>query len=70
MHSRTGTGGGLFVGTVLLVWGTLILLLNLGVLTSVLFKTWWPLILIAAGAAKLVYRATWYRHRKPYSDFA
>jgi hypothetical protein len=70
MQSRACVARGLLAGIILLVGGTLILLLNIGVFNTVVFRTWWPLLLIAAGAAKLVHRGTWYRHRKPYSDFA
>ena len=71
MHSRMQSGSrGLFASMVLLFWGAFILLLNLGVFSSVVFRTWWPLILIAAGAVKLLHRGFWYRPRRPYSDFA
>ena len=55
-------------GLVLLSIGTIFLLVNLGIFESRLFETWWPLLLIALGAAKLLGRG-WYRPRKPYTDF-
>jgi len=53
----------------LLSFGTVFLLVNLGIVESRLFETWWPLLLIALGAAKLLGRRGWYRTRKPYTDF-
>lgn len=62
---------GLLRGAWLVVIGMILLLLNLGVLQSHLFRTWWPLLLIAAGAAKVllyVWRGT--GSGGPYSNFA
>ena len=56
-------------GLVLLSIGTIFLLVNLGIVQWTFLQTWWPLLLIALGAAKLFGRRGWYRRRKPYTDF-
>lgn len=62
---------GLLRGAGLVLIGVLFLLLNLGVLESHVFRTWWPLLLIAAGAARLfVYAWRGNRSGGPYSNFA
>jgi len=56
-------------GVVLLLIGTAFLLRNLGVINESLFQTWWPLLLIAAGVAKLLTVRGFSRPTKPYTDF-
>ena len=67
--ARSYTAKRIICGLVLLSFGTVFLLVNLGIVESRLFETWWPLLLIALGAAKLLGRRGWYRTRKPYTDF-
>ena len=73
MKSRFQASGrhALFRGALLILIGIVFLLVNLGILQSVLFRTWWPLLLIIAGAVNLF---VFFRHRhrggRPYTDFA
>jgi hypothetical protein len=53
-ESRGCLRGGLVAGIVLLSLGLLFLLANLGILDSRLMHTWWPLLLIVLGLAKLL----------------
>jgi cell wall-active antibiotic response 4TMS protein YvqF len=62
--------GRLFGGVLLLSLGTIFILVNLGIVESRLVHTWWPLLLIGLGTAKLVGLRGWRRPRRPYSDFA
>ena len=62
-------GRGFFGGIVLLSLGVIFLLTNLGIVQANLFRTWWPLLLIFIGAARLFGRGRWYRPRGPYNDF-
>jgi LiaI-LiaF-like transmembrane region len=62
--------GRLFGGVLLLSLGTIFILVNLGIVESRLVHTWWPLLLIGLGTAKLVGWRGWRRTRRPYSDFA
>jgi len=66
---RAYTAKRIIGGLVLLSIGIVFLLVNLGMVESRLLQTWWPLLLIAVGAAKLFGRRGWYRTRKPYTDF-
>jgi RsiW-degrading membrane proteinase PrsW (M82 family) len=70
LQSRTCAGRSLVGGVVLLLIGVVFLLLNLGVFQSMVFRTWWPLLLIVLGLTKLFGRSWWNRPRGPYSDFA
>lgn len=54
---------------VLLTVGTAFLLRNLGIIDPRTFDMWWPLLLIAVGAAKLVASRGLWQPRKPYTDF-
>jgi hypothetical protein len=54
---------------VLLTVGTAFLLRNLGIIDPRTFEMWWPLLLIAAGVAKLVASRGQWPPRKPYTDF-
>ena len=66
-ESRECAGRGLIGGLLLLAVGTLFLLSNLGLLGPELFRTWWPLLLIVIGVARLIGPRRW--ERRPYSDF-
>jgi Domain of unknown function (DUF5668) len=68
-EGRACIGRRFIAGFALLSIGTIVLLMNLGIVESNLLRTWWPLALIALGAAKLFIRRGWYRLRKPYTDF-
>jgi cell wall-active antibiotic response 4TMS protein YvqF len=57
-------------GVVLVSFGTIFILVNLGIVESRLLQTWWPLLLIAVGAARLFGWRGWRRPRRPYTDFA
>jgi len=62
---------GLLRGFTLVFIGTIFLLVNMGILQSVLFRTWWPVLLIAVGALNLVfYFRRAHRGGRPYNDFA
>ena len=67
-YSRGGAGGSIAASMVLLLIGTAYLLFNLGVWPLEVIRTWWPLLLIVIGGAKVF--GWWYRPRRPYSDFA
>ena len=62
-------GRGIVGGIVLLSLGVIFLLANLGIIQTELFRTWWPLLLIFVGVARLLGRGRSYRPRGPYSDF-
>jgi hypothetical protein len=68
LDSRECAARGLAGGLIVLTIGTVFLLSNLGVLNSELFRTWWPLLLIAVGVARLFGRR-WDRNPRPYRDF-
>ena len=53
----------------LLLIGTVFLLMNFGILTLQLFYTWWPLLLIVIGAARILAPRGWIGPRRPYDDF-
>ncbi len=57
-----------FAGVVLVSFGLVFLLTNLGIIQSRIVHVWWPVIPIAIGFAKL--SGWWLRPRKPYTDFA
>ena len=58
-------------GIGLMFVGTVFMLVNLGTLNSVLFRTWWPLLLIAVGALNIfLYFRRAHRRERPYTDFA
>ena len=61
--------GSLVGGVFLLLIGTVFLLHNVGVLPVDMFRTWWPLILIFIGLAKLSCGSWVDRPQKPYDDF-
>jgi hypothetical protein len=62
-------GRGRIGGLLLLLLGFIILLVNLGILRSVLIQTWWPVLFIALGLARLLRHRGWHRRRRPYTDF-
>ncbi len=68
-ESRECAGRGLVGGLILLTMGALFLLSNLGILNSDVFRTWWPLLLIVIGVARLFGSRRWDRLQRPYSDF-
>lgn len=57
-------------GVLLLSIGTIFILINLGIVQSRLVQTWWPVLLIAVGAAEVFSWRGWRRTRRPYTDFA
>ena len=69
-EARTSAIGRLCGGFLLLTLGTIFILINLGIVESRLVHTWWPLLLIALGTAKLIGWRGWRRTRRPYTDFA
>jgi hypothetical protein len=69
LESRACAGRGLVGGLILLTVGALFLLSNLGILGPELFRTWWPVLLIAIGVARLFGGRRWERLRRPYTDF-
>ena len=73
MKSRFRASGrhALLRGAGLVLIGIFFLLVNLGILQSVLFRTWWPVLLIIAGGMNLfVYFRRGHRGGRPYTDFA
>jgi uncharacterized integral membrane protein len=68
--ARTTVAGRLLGGILLLSLGTIFILINLGIVQSKLVQTWWPLLLIAVGTARLIGWRGWRRTRRPYTDFA
>jgi hypothetical protein len=52
-ESRECAKGGFVGGLILLTLGTVFLLTNLGVLNYAVVRTWWPLLLIVIGIARL-----------------
>jgi len=69
-EAKASAIGRLFGGLVLLSLGTVFILINLGIVESRLVHTWWPLLLIGLGTAKLIGWRGWRRTRRPYTDFA
>jgi hypothetical protein len=69
LESRECAGKGLVGGLILLTIGALFLMANLGILNSDVFRTWWPLLLIVFGVAKLFGGRRWDRLRRPYNHF-
>jgi len=70
LDARACAVGRLIGGLLLLSLGTIFILINLGIVQSRLVQTWWPLLLIAVGTARLIGWRGWRRTRKPYTDFA
>lgn len=53
MHQQgkdAGGGKGSFAGVILIIVGSILLLLKIGVIERALVAQWWPLLLIAIGA--------------------
>ncbi len=53
LETRECIRAGAFGGFVMVSIGIVFLLVNLGILNSVVFHTWWPLLLILLGLARL-----------------
>ena len=73
MRSRFLASGrhALVRGVGMILIGIVFLLVNLGLLQSVLFRRWWPLLLIIAGVMNLFfYFRRGHRGERPYTDFA
>lgn len=68
-NSRGCAGGGVVAGLVLLAIGALFLLSNFGILGMQPLHTWWPLLLIILGVAKLIGYGRLQAQRRPYNDF-
>ena len=70
MRSR-GCGNSLARGLVLLFIGIVFLMVNMGILPTLFFRTWWPLLLIGVGLINLlVYALRSHGPRPPYDNFA
>jgi hypothetical protein len=73
-NSRGCAGGGVVAGLVILSVGVLFLLSNFGILGVQPLQTWWPVLLIVIGVARLIGYARWHGERwqgprRPYNDF-
>ncbi len=68
-ESRACARHGVVTGSLLLLIGTVFLLKNLGLLSLAIFQTWWPLLLIVIGVARILALRGWAGPRKPYNDF-
>jgi len=70
MRSRR-CGGSLARGVILLFIGIVFLMVNIGIVPTLFFRTWWPLLLIVAGVVNLlVYGLRLHGPRPPYDNFA
>jgi cell wall-active antibiotic response 4TMS protein YvqF len=78
MRSRWNSGGcvggGIVSGLVILSIGVLFLLSNFGILGVQPLHTWWPVLLIVIGAARLFGYGRWHDRRwqgpsRPYNNF-
>jgi hypothetical protein len=68
-NARGCAGGGVVAGLVILSVGVLFLLSNFGILAIRPLQTWWPVLLIVIGVARLIGYGRWQGPRRPYSHF-
>ena len=76
-NSRGCIRGGIVSGLVILSVGVLFLLSNFGILGVEPLRTWWPVLLIVIGAARLFGYGRWHDDRwrtwpgphRPYNNF-